>query len=182
VAYTAYERVSGSCLAEVEALCRHLTNNGTFDSTTHPNQSQVETFLTDGYDKIGSILAANGYAKEQTNTDILGVLQPFNAFYAASMIELTQPSVGYEGGENTRYARFFQEFNRVEEFIKSPAFARLGATKSWQESDYLTCGGISISDKEDIEADSDHPDYSFTRKTLRHPSLVSSTDISEERR
>lgn len=172
MSYQAYERTAGDCQKEVEALCRHLTNAGVFDTTTNPTLANVEKFITDTYDEIGVFLVLAGYAKIQTDADIIGTLQHFNALGACAKVELTQPSVGFEDTENTRYNKFFNEFKEVKELIKSVAFERLGATRSWEESDNLTCGGISISDKEDIEEDTNHPNYTFTRTKHKQPSTA----------
>lgn len=167
--YLAYERTAGtSCLNEVQAMERHLTDNGTFGTATIPTLSQVEEFITDTYYDISTKLVINGYDQSQTDTDVLGVLQHFNALGACAKIELTQPSVGYKTGENTRYDRFFKEYEKIDKFTETSALERLGATRSWNLSDGLTAGGISISDKEAIETDADHVPYFFRRDLHKH--------------
>ncbi len=173
MAYSAYERTAGtSCLNEVIAMERHLTNEGIFDETTMPTLSQVESFITDAYYDIGTKLMDYGYSDTQSGTKIVGVLQHYNALGACAKVELTQPSVGYKAGENTRYDRFYKEFEKVDKLIQSPAFERMGATKSYGLSAGLSVGGISISDKEEIETDSDHEPYFFTRDLMKHPDTV----------
>jgi len=172
MSYTAFERATGDCMDEVAALERQLTDAGVFDGDTTPTLSQVEKFITDTYDEMGVFLTEYGYAKSQTNADILGVLQHYNALGAAAKCELTQPSVGYKAGENTRYDRLFKEYIKVKDLIQSIGFQRLGATKSWELSAALSAGGISISDKEVIEDDTDFEPYIFTKDIHRHPDIV----------
>ena len=164
MAYTAFERTAGtSCINEVRALERHLTSEGAFDDSTIPTLLQVEEFITDTYYEIGNYLVGYGYNQAQTDIDIVGTLQHYNALGACAKIELTQPSVGYKAGENTRYDRFYKEFTKVKDLIESPAFERMGATKGWVLSAGLSAGGISVSDKTDIETDADFEPYIFKK-------------------
>ena len=180
MAYNAYERTAGtSCLNEVQALERHLTDNGAFTSNTVPTLSQVEEFITDTYHEIGNVLITYGYAKTQDDTDVLGTLQHYNALGTCAKIELTQPSVGYRTGENTRYDRFFKEFDKVRGLIESIGFQRLGATRVYELSEYMTAGGISISDKETIETDSDFEKYIFEKDLMKHPGTIAKEEEEE---
>ncbi len=179
MSYTAFERTTGSVLSEVQALERHLTDSGRFSTDTTPTLSDVETFITDTYYEIGTKLLDYGYAQTQTDADVLGVLQHFNALGACAKVELTQPSVGYKAGENTRYDRFYKEFEKVDKMIKSPAFERMGATKSYALSAGLSAGGISISDKETIETDTDHEPYFFSRDLQKHPGTIADVESEE---
>ena len=77
--------------------------------------------------------------------------------------------------KNTRYDRFFKEYEKVDNLIKSIAFERLGATRSWKLSEGLSAGGISISDKETIEDDTDHEPYFFTRDLQKYTTSEEST-------
>ncbi len=180
MAYTAYERTSGtSCINEVQAMERHLTASGTFSASTIPSLTQVEEFITDAYYEIGVMLTNYGYSDTQAGTKIVGVLQHYNALGACAKVELTQPSVGYKAGENTRYDRFFKEFGKLKDLIESPAFERMGAGKSNALSAGLSAGGISISDKEDIETDTDFEHYTFTKSQFSNPGTTSGTETEQ---
>ncbi|KKM66885.1 hypothetical protein LCGC14_1476660 [marine sediment metagenome] len=178
MSYTAYERTSGtSVINEVKAMEQNLTEDGIFGSDTTPTLSQVEEFITDTYHEIGVYLVMDGYAKTQTDADVVGALQHYNSLGACAKIELTQPSVGYKAGENTRYDRFFTEFMKVKDLINSIAFERLGASRTWPASAGLSAGGISIDDKNDIETDSDFEPYMFTKDKMRHPGSLDSEEL-----
>ncbi len=181
MSYLSYERTAGtSVINAVSAMERHLTNEGigAFDSDTTPTLSQVEEFITDIYYDIGLKLTSYGYAQVQTDANVKGALQRYNVFGACAQIELTQPSVGYKGGENTRYDRFFKEYEKLDTLIQSVGFQRLGAVKSFELSAGLSAGGISRSDKEVIETDTDFEPYMFDKDKMRHPG---STQAEEER-
>ncbi len=181
MAYTAYERTAAtSCLREVQSLEKHLTSSGTFDVNSVPTLTEVEDFITDTYYELATKLLDYGYSMTQTDADILGTLQHYNALGACAKVELTQPSVGFKAGENTRYDRFYKEFSKVDTLIKSPAFQRMGATKSYELSAGLSAGGISISDKQDIEDDSDAEPYLFTKDLHKNAGLSTDGDLSTE--
>ena len=169
MSYSAYERTAGtSCINEVQSYERQLTDDGVFSASTIPTLSQVEEFITDIYYDMGLKLVSYGYAQSQTDANVLGALQRYNTFGACAQVELTQPSVGYKGGENTRYDRFFKEYEKFDKFVQSVGFSRLGATKSFELSAGLSAGGISIDDKETIETDSDFEPYMFTKDKMSH--------------
>ena len=180
MSYTGYERSGTSCLQEVEAFCRHLTEGGTFSTSSIPTLAQVERFLTDAHDQIAVWLQDYGYDSAQTDTDVLGALQIYNAYGAAALVEITQPSVSWEPREGNRYSLFQKKFEEVKGLIQSRGFGLLGGVKSVELSRDLSAGGISVSDKEVIETDTDHPDYWFTRDLHRHPGEVSKELQAEE--
>ena len=181
MAYSAYERTAGvSAINEVQSYERHLTSGGTFSASTIPTLSQVEEFLTDIYYDMGLKLMAHGYTQSQTDTDVLGALQRYNTFGACAQVELTQPSVGYKGGENTRYDRVFKEYQKLDDLVKSSGFQRLGATKSFELSAGLSAGGISIDDKETIETDTDFEQFMFTKDKMRHPGSISTEETTQQ--
>ncbi len=172
MSYSAYERTAGtSCINEVQAIERHLTTNGNFGGNSNPTLPQVEEFITDTYYELGVKLVKYGYNQVQTDTDVLGALQHYNALGASAKIELTQPSVGFKASENTRYDRLYAEFSKVDDLIQSIAFERMGATKGWDLSAGMSAGGISIGDKQVIENDTDFEPYLFTKDLHRTPGI-----------
>lgn len=175
MAYTAYERADGYCLDEVETLCRHLTNGGTFNTGSTPTLAQVESYITDIYDEINVRLLNYGYSGDQTASAAVSVLQHYNSLGAAARVELSQPTVGYKAGENTRYDRLYTEYEKLDKLIQGAAFGRLGAIRGFPLSAGLTVGGASISDKDVIEGDPDFEKYIFTKDLHKHPGITSGT-------
>jgi N-acetyl-anhydromuramyl-L-alanine amidase AmpD len=163
-------------LERVEAYARHLTNSGTFDSTTAPTLDQVQGFITDGYNLLNSLLARYGYGTAQTDTEVVAALQPYNVFYAVAQVELCQPSVGGRPAEETRWYQFQKLFETAEEFVSSPEFARLGATVDNRALAQLAVGGVSIDRMDTVEDDSDRVIPAFTRK--RH--TYRGQDVTDE--
>ena len=153
---------------------------GTFSTSSIPTLTQVEQFLTNAHDQMASWLEEAGYSSTQTDADVLGALEPYNAYGGAYMVELTQPSVSWEPREGSRAYLFKQLFEEAKKLIGRDGLQLLGATKSKQLSRDLAAGGISISDKDTIEEDTDHPPYWFYRDLHQHPSTVKTTEEQEQ--
>lgn len=183
MAYTAYETASNEALAEVASLCRHLTTAGSFDGTTRPTLTEVERFLSLGYQMINTVLAEYGYTVPATDANVVAVLQHYNAIWAAAQAEYAQASAGFTDGGGTRGDHFMEEFvgrgpagsARVSihigiyGYVKSAAFKDLGDTKATELSSGLSAGGISKADKLTIATDSDMVQYAFTRSLHGNP-------------
>lgn len=172
MAYTAYERTSGtSALQLVESLVRNRTNSGTFDSSSTPTLSQVESFLTLGSAQIGAMLVSYGYSQAQSDADVLAVLETWNAFSACEMIELTHPSAGggFPGEERTSRLQVFSGWRKTaKEVLQSDALQAIGGNRTHP----VSTGGVSISDKEVIEEDTDFEPYLFAKDKHSHPATV----------
>jgi hypothetical protein len=177
VAYTAYERTAGvSAKAFVESLQRQYTNAGTFDTSSTPTLAQVETFLTMGSGEIALKLVSNGYSQAQTESDTLTVLERFNVMAAAELIELSRPTAGGVFTESEPVSRLnaFSSWRRqLDMLIKSNGLSALGANRTGTGQ---TTGGISISDKEIIETDTDFEPLIFGKDRFQHPETVIATE------
>lgn len=179
MAYTAYETASNEALAEVASLCRHLTTSGSFDSNTRPTLTEVERFLTAGYRMVNLVLAEYGYTVPATDADAVGVLQHYNAIWAAAQCEYAQASAGFTDGGGNRGDRFMAEFwgekgneghhPGIRSIVRSSAFQDLGDTKAQELSRGLSVGGVSKADKLTIATDSDMDQYAFTRRMHGNP-------------
>ncbi len=166
MSYSAYEVTAGSSAIQmVEAFQRTRTANGTFGTATIPTLTQVETFLTRGKAELAAVLEKHGYSKTQTDADVLGVLEPLNVKAACYYVELTSPTAGYtsEGEPVGRLSSFRAWRKEAAELCTGRTLADLGATRTYEKSSGLSAGGISISDKETIEEDSDYEPLAFTR-------------------
>lgn len=194
MAYTAYEITAGSsALNGVAALCQHLTAAGSFSTTTQPTLAQVEGWLTEGYGLINTRLMHQGYKQDQTDTDLLRALQPYNIWYAAAMAEYSQASAGFSEGSGGRgdmfMAMFWGSSSRdgklylgLDALIQSKAFALLGAGIHTDPTDYLSVGGISRDEKRTAEQDADLVPFMFTRDKFSAPGTRVSTQYSGDGR
>ena len=158
-----------------------------FSTTTQPTLAEVEQWLTAGYRLINMILLEYGYEQDQTDTDIKGVLQEYNVWYACSQAEYSQASAGFSaesGNRGDMFSELFwgsgksaraQSHPGIRSIINSKAFALLGATIDTEVTAYLSAGGISRAEKRDAEADSDLVPYMFPRDKFSSPHTRTST-------
>jgi len=181
--YIAYELSDGQCLEQVESICKHITEGGSFTNNSQIDQPDVDTFITSTYYEIGGWLAEFGYSPTQTLEAIVGILQYYNALGASARTELALATTGFAAKENTRHAFLWKQYHDgLREMLENGGLSALGATEldaATGDSRGLTAGGISISDKTDLEANTDATLYSFTRNGFDHPQRESSSIISE---
>lgn len=129
-------------LAGCATYVAHLANTaGTFDSTTKPSDTQVNTFLTELCAQLNGWLASAGYVTPVTAPRAVPVLDRFANNGAAGLCELTMRSAGYsKDAQNKRENKFMDEFYRAEAYIMSGALKSLGAS-----TDQLPSGLFGLS-------------------------------------
>src|SRR3990170_8887487 len=101
-----YEVSAGSAIAQVEGYCRHLTTGGTFDTLSQPTRIWVGDQLNLEAAYIAAKLEENGYSSEQTDADVVQLLQSWNAVRAVIAIELSNPVESISGRPNARFQEF----------------------------------------------------------------------------
>ena len=179
MAYTAYERTAGtSAMLMLESIQRQYAIGGTFTTASTPTLSQVETFLTMGSAEVAAILTSYGYAQAQTDSDVLTALERFNVYSAAELIELSRPSAGggFPQAEPVSRVQIFGAWRRqLRDLLKTGGLAELGAGRTHM----LTAGGISISDKEAIEEDSDFEPYKFFHDEFQDPNTTQTNEATQ---
>ena len=184
--YTAYEESTGKALDGVEALCKHLTSSGSFSASTQPTSTEVADWLTEGWRQINGVVLGYGYevpsAPASMDADLRGALQKFNIWWACAQAEYSQPSAGFSEGQGNRGDMFMEMFwgsldgmppQGIRRVVSSDAFQRLGATKTRELSSGLSAGGVSVSDKQTIETDTDMEQYAFRRGQFDNPGALS---------
>lgn len=119
-------------VAGVAAYVQHMTNaGGTFDTTTQPTITQVESFIDQASDMLNGWLARSRYAIPVTQADAVKVLARYANLGAAGLCELSMRSAGYSADdENKRENKFLKMFEMAEGYIASGALAALGASVS----------------------------------------------------
>lgn len=169
--YTAYETADGRCLEAVEAYCMHLTSDGHFNDETVPAGNDVERGITSSYYLVAGILAKNGYAVAQTDTEVLGILQELNALDAAIRIELSNPITGI-GEPNERFNALQARRDEIISWIEnSQMLTVLGAEEAdvGSASELLLLTGISKARKRSVEDDTDYIKPRFRRGFGKNP-------------
>jgi hypothetical protein len=168
-----------SSLPEVEALVRHLTNNGTFDGTTSPTAANVMDFEESVADQIDSWFAGAGFTTPVTNTTALNMIrQPAN-FGVAMTCEQTQRTSGFRGerGADTKVGAFRTIFLELkdsladgQEFVEALISVGLVRTTRGALGAGLSAGGISDTDLANYqEDDTDLVQPYFKRKMWNNP-------------
>lgn len=170
-AYRAYELTPGGCLEQVESICKHLTDAGSFTGSATIEVTDLEVFISACYYEMGAWLAEFRYSATQTSEAVLGLLQHYNAIGAAARAELSVNAAGFSPNENSRFHFLWKQYHDgFREILAGGGLGNIGATElSSDAAGGLTAGGISVSDKETIEKDADATGYSFTRKHLDNP-------------
>lgn len=169
--YDAFEVTPGACIEQVEMLCMHLTDGGSFGGNAVIQQTDVESFISATYYEMVAMMAEFFISSAQTDSKILGLLQYFNSIGAASKIELVSPTLGSGVTSNTRQAFLTDQYeNGFVRILGSNALSVMGAIPLTDpRGEGLTAGGISKADKDIIDTDSDANTYSFRRKDFDNP-------------
>lgn len=115
-------------LTGVAAYVVHMTKAGTFDATTAPTDTQVNTFLAELCAQLNGWLASAGYVVPVTAVLATPILDRYANIGAAGLCELTMRSAGYDkSNQNRRENKFLDEFYKAEAFIRSGTLNSLGA-------------------------------------------------------
>ena len=158
--------------SDVAALCRNLANGGsTFDATTCPTGTQVNVWLTTGCAVINAHVSALGYTPPLTG-DAGEVAQQANACYAAWFAERSRHNARTSADERTRAEMFKKDFDELMKVIAALDLGRLGA----EQTSVAYAGGISVSDKETVESDTDRVSPRFFRGMFSNPEALTASD------
>lgn len=180
--YVAYELAPGAVNEQVESICKHITDNGSFTNNSQISQTDVDTFISSTYYEIGAWLAEFNLSPTQTAEAVVGVLQYYNALGASARTELALATTGFGTNENNRHRFLWKQYHDgLREIMSNGGLAALGAAElpASQDAGAVTAGGISKVDKQTIEDDSDATKYSFTRDGFDHPQRDTTSIISE---
>ena len=173
--------MSYASASDVAAYCPGLLTDGAFTATTRPTRTQVERYLSSACAMIEGRLQSAGYSTPVPATAaVYDFIVDLEALYAAARAETARLSARIAADERTRSSVFMAEFNRGLKNLLGMDLSRAGLTHSSK----LYCGGISKSDKDDVEDDSDRVVPRFVRGQFRYsgterPSAVAEDEESE---
>lgn len=103
---------SYSSVSEVVALTRHMLDGpSTFDEATRPSLSEVEKFIDQISAELNDAIRACGLAIPISATGPKLSCDLWVSVRAAAMVELTQRSTGFDGGEDSRYKALWDLLN-----------------------------------------------------------------------
>lgn len=160
--------------SDVSALCRNLIGAGSgFDSGTCPTGSQVASWLSTGCAVINGQLAGNGYTSGiPTTSAAYEIAQQANALYAAWFAERSRQNAKTTADERTRADYFKRDFEALMKILLDMDLTRVGLTQS---GNLPYAGGISVSDKDTVDSNTDRVEPRFVRGMYRNPDALEPT-------
>ncbi len=173
--------MSYASASDVATYCPHLLDSGnsTFTVTTKPSISAVNRFLSAGCSLIETRLKAGGYSTPVTVSDaVYDIVVDLNALYAAGRAEMVGMTSRVAMGEKTRSQIFMEQFNRGLDALMAMDLSRAGLGSAAA----MYAGGISVSDKDTQELDTDRTPLRFKKSMWRAggTSRPAGTTTSEE--
>ncbi len=160
-----------------------LLDDGNFTLSTTPTKAAVERFLSAGCALIETRLKAAGYSVPVGGgAAVYDQISDLNALYAAGRAEMVRMTARVSATERSRSQMFMDAFNNGIDVLLSSDLSRAGLSVA-QKSVYV--GGISSSDKDAVENDTDRIAPRFSRGQFRHtdtqrPSQSSNDDETSE--
>ena len=164
---------------DVASLCRNLVGSASsFDTSTSPNLTQVNLWLSSGCALINATLGTRGYGAIPTTSAAYDFARDANALYAAWRSESSRINARVSPGERTRADKFKQDFNDALNELKAMDLSRLGVSVANSQA---YAGGISVADRDNVESDSDRVTSRFIRGMFRNKEAIepSGTDAGD---
>ena len=164
---------------DVASLCRNLVGSASsFDTSTSPNLTQINLWLSSGCALINSIIGSRGFGAIPTTSAAYDFARDANALYAAWRAESSRINARVAPGERTRADKFKQDFNDALGELKTMDLSRLGVSVA---NSQVYAGGISVADRDSVEADSDRVTSRFIRGMFRNKETIepSGTDAGD---
>lgn len=157
---------SYSSVAEVLAFTRYFLNGQTtFNSTTRPTATEVETFIDRASGLLNVAIEGQGMSSPITNTTAKLSCSDWVTARAVTYVELTSRGAGYSEGEGSRIGAFLSGLaGDANKFAKDNAkgFKNLGVTQDYKLSDGLVFTAL------DAQSERTDPDDS----TLAQPAFI----------
>lgn len=158
--------------SDVAALTKNLVGGtGDFTDSSSPNVTQVDFWLSTGSAIINTRLAGAGYSPIPESSEAYGMAAQINAVYAAWMAERSRTNARSNPGERTRSDLFKDDFKMLLEMLLDMDLSVVGVPiltgSSTRARPYA--GGISVSDKETVRANTDRTTPRFGRDMNSDP-------------
>jgi hypothetical protein len=151
--------------SDVAGLCQNILNGKpTFGAATCPMTMMVKTWMSSGCGIIETRLGAAGYATPvASTTSVYQQLVDCNALYAAARVEMSRTNITLGPGERTR-GQVFQEMfeDCITGLLEAGDLTMIGLSRNTARGTVFA-GGISASQKQSQEADTDRVRPRFER-------------------
>jgi len=133
-----------------------------FDTSTCPDLTSVNVWLTTGCSVINTQLASHGYDAIPTTSPAYGLAQQANALFGAWFAERSRINARISADERTRADMFRKDYETLMDMLVMQDLALAGVpVLTTAGTPYA--GGISVSDKATVAADTDRVAPRFTR-------------------
>jgi len=169
-----------SSCQRVAALVPNLINSASsFDglTVTHPASAQFIQWMSSGCAMINTRLQTLGYdVPIGSGVVAYDFLADLEATYAAYRAEMSRSSPRIAAGERTRAQQFKKDFDDGLKALAGMDLTRMGV--AYMGKWYV--GGISESEKEDVESDSDRVKMRFTHGQFSNPEALRPDGQDEE--
>ncbi len=149
--------------SDVAIMCQNLLGSAsTFSTSTSPALVSVTQWIAGGDAIINSHLASWRYATPAPSTaTAYSWLVDLNALYAAARAEMTRTNITLSMGERTRGQVLAKDFWDQLSSLRSLDLTLMGLTRTTTGG--LWTGGISLTDKDEAQSDSDKLQPRFRR-------------------
>ena len=158
--------------SDVASFCRNLRGSAgsIFTTTTDPTLASVDVWLSSGCGVMETKLKSYGYTTPVASTaTAYGWMRNMNALYAAARAELSM-ATNMRVGERTRGQVFDKMFwDELNTMLKMD-LTLAGIARS--STGVLYTGGISETEKDTYESDSDRVDPRFHRGVGAFPGTI----------
>lgn len=137
-----------------------------YDTSTCPTLDEVTTWLSSGCSVINARLGSVGYGAIPATSAAYDLAAAANALYGAWMAERSRVNARVSADERTRADMFKRDFEFHLNQLVELDLGRMGVTR---ERSGVYAGGISVSDKATVAADTDRVTPRFKRDMGRNP-------------
>ena len=159
--------------SDVANYCRNLLGpEPDFSDATSPTRTAINNWLSAGCALIDGQLASRGYSAIPTTSTAYDIARDVNALYVAWQAERSRTTTRVTNEERTRADLFKKDFNDQLKMLLTMDLSQTGVTLSrGTTSGGPYAGGISVSDKDTQEDDTDRVQPRFVRGFGRDASL-----------
>ena len=158
--------------SNVAPYCLNILGDSTnFTDSTMPTIKQVNGWLSSGCAVINAKILGMGYGIPASGTTIFEALTDCNALFAAARVEMARTNVTLAPGERTR-GQIFEEMARACacSVLGAGDLTLVGLTKT--SSGKLYVGGVSVTQKQTEESDTDRVTPRFNRGEFDFPGTI----------
>ena len=162
--------------SDVAGLTKNILDGATmFSDTTVPDMDTVTNWLSTGCGVIETKVSGYGYSvPPASGTGAWDTLKELNILFAAAYVELARINITLAPGERTRGQVFRQMYEDALADLEGTDLSRVGFTRSADGKLYV--GGISVTDKQTQETDTDRVSPRFTRRQMQFPETSDPSD------